>query len=140
MRPGLKPVFTALCLTGCGSISAEEPAGEKTCPLYETRDWSVSIERSVSGEHPYQLRIDGIVDAPDPTYKTTFRPGPMDRRLPPAFTVFLDSKPSGEVAIQVIDSQPVSFRWDTAIGSFRAVRVVCDERVLIEFSDVEAAD
>lgn len=140
MQSVLKTVFIASCLTACAASSSEEAPQAGGCPLYETRDWTASVKRSVSGDQPYQLQIDGVVDAPDPTYRTTFRLGPLDRRQPPALIVFVDSKPSGDGAIQVIDPQPVSFRWNTALRTFRAIRVVCGERLLVEFSDVEASD
>lgn len=136
----LKTALIASCLLAGPTSSGAASADDENCPLYETRDWTVSIERVGSGDRPFHLLIDGIVDAPNPTYETMFRPGPMDRRLPPAFTVFLDAKSTGGVGIQVIDQRPVSFQWETAIRSFRLIRVVCGERVLVEFTDVEASD
>lgn len=139
MLIGLKRVLIASCLAGAANPGAVS-ASEDNCPFYETRDWTVLIEQIETGDQPYRLLIDGIVDAPNPTYETTFRPGPIDRRLPPAFTVFLEAKSAGGATIQVIDQRPVSFRWETAIRLFRSIRVVCGERVLVEFSDVEAVD
>lgn len=136
----LKIAPIALCLTACAANSAEEQVKDDACPIYETRDWTASIEPAASGDQPYDLVINGVVDLPNPTYEATFRPGPMDRRLPPAFTVFLDAKSAGGMGIQVIDPRSISFQWGTAITTFRAIRIVCGERVLVEFENVEAAD
>jgi len=136
----LKATLITLCLTACAANSAEEQAGDDACPIYETRDWIASIKQASSGDKPFDLLITGVVDLPNPSYETTFRPGPMDRRLPPAFTVFLDAKSTGGIGVQVIDPRPVSFQWQTAITSFRSVSVVCGERVLVEFENVEEAN
>lgn len=140
MSAKLKAMLVTLCISACAANSAEEQADGDGCPLYDTRDWSASIEAAASGDHPYTLSVNGIVDAPNPNYETNFRPGPMDRRLPPAFTIFLDAKSSGGIGIQVIAPRPVSFAWGTAITNFRSIRVVCGERVLVEFENVTATD
>ncbi len=136
----LKAILITLFLTACVANSAEEQAEDEACPIYETRDWTASIEPTASGDKPYDLVINGVVDLPNPSYEMAFRTGPMDRRLPPAFTVFLDAKSAGGIGIQVIDPRPVSFQWQTAITTFRSIRVVCGERVLVEFENVEAVD
>ncbi len=121
-----------------GSFSADAASDNPaSCPIYETRDWTALVDK---GEAPYVLQVAGTVDLPNPSFEVEFRPGPMDRRRPPALTIFLDANASGGAASQVIDQRMVEFRFETPIRNFRAVRIVCGDRLLAEISDVSLAE
>lgn len=132
--------FLAVSASAC-SFSADAASDDPaSCPIYETRDWNAFIEPVDTGEAPYVLQVAGTVDLPNPSYEVAFRPGPMDRRRPPALTIFLDAKAGDGAALQVIDQRMVEYRFETPISNFRAVRIVCGDRLLAEISDASLAE
>jgi len=132
--------FLAVSASAC-SFSADAASDDPaSCPIYETRDWTALIESVNAGEAPYVLQVAGTVDLPNPSYEVAFRPGPMDRRRPPALTIFLNATAADGAALQVIDQRMVEFRWETRVSNFRMVRVVCGDRLLAEISDVSVAE
>lgn len=106
------------------------------CPVVENGAWTAALEPPAADEEGLQLRIRGRVQMPSPGWTAQFSLGPMDRRLPPAQVVQVRFAPPSGVAAAVIAPLDLSFSAPAQAKLYRAVRIVCGDRMLAEIKPV----
>lgn len=118
------------------SAEANKTKNPISCPAMESRNWQAWID-GVAENEP-QLNISGEIDLPTPGYQVEWQPGILDRSNPPTQRISIILTPPEGIVIQVVTPSEVSFTMGSPVLEYRSVEIYCDDRLLVDISDVKA--
>ena len=147
---GAVAAFCALAMSACASEEEAQPlkpgfakANPSSCPFFGPGDWRAWVDKMPKidgqGAPNGRLHIVGRLSAPTPVFEIIFEPGPADRAMPPAQTFNVVWKAPTGIVSQVVVNAEVRYSGDAAYSSYRAIKVVCGDKLFANIEDVDVA-
>lgn len=120
---------------------AEPAKPTEACDVYESSKWRAWLDKS-GHNNDLILKVSGEVTLPSPGHTVEWHTGPMDRMQPPGLRLRLITlaPPSGQMNIQMLSEQRVTFKMTSPVPEYRSVKVLCGDQVLVNMKDVMLTD